>query len=238
MQIPPLAMTRGRKKDLTIPPSRTLTQQRDYRARKAHYVADLEERCRKAEEENVRLRKELADVRAQATNPALLLPQTVSNASSAEVVMQANPFHQADAAAELMQNLALAQDSIAKFQQIVFPGSQNTSSASTVCSAQRPLDHQTPNARPRPLLDPHTDDSIQGRKRLYVDDLPPFSSTPTTFQESSPSSSSECCGGLLNCDGLCESDDDDNNVNVIITRTSGLRSTGKALDSVTMNTWD
>lgn len=32
-------MTRGRKKDLTIPPSRALAQQRDYRARKAQYVS-------------------------------------------------------------------------------------------------------------------------------------------------------------------------------------------------------
>jgi hypothetical protein len=34
-------MTRGRKKDLTIPPSRALAQQRDYRARKAEYVYSL-----------------------------------------------------------------------------------------------------------------------------------------------------------------------------------------------------
>jgi len=71
-------MTRGRKKDLTIPPSRTLVQQRDYRARKAHYVASLEERCRNAEEENMQLRTELAEARAQVANPALLLPHTVS----------------------------------------------------------------------------------------------------------------------------------------------------------------
>lgn len=57
-------MTRGRKKDLTIPPTRALVQQRDYRARKAQYVSELEERCRKAEEDNVRLRKELSLARA------------------------------------------------------------------------------------------------------------------------------------------------------------------------------
>jgi hypothetical protein len=52
-------MTRGRKKDLTIPPSRALAHQRDYRARKAQYIADLEERCRRAEQENAELRKQL-----------------------------------------------------------------------------------------------------------------------------------------------------------------------------------
>jgi hypothetical protein len=71
-------MTRGRKKDLTIPPSRTLVQQRDYRARKAHYIANLEERCQRAEEENIRLRMELDEARALLTTPTLLHPETVS----------------------------------------------------------------------------------------------------------------------------------------------------------------
>lgn len=57
-------MTRGRKKDLTIPPSRSLDHQRAYRDRKAKYVADLEERCRKAEAENDALRRELRALKA------------------------------------------------------------------------------------------------------------------------------------------------------------------------------
>jgi bZIP transcription factor len=52
-------MARGRRKDHTIPLSRGLIHQRDYRARKAKYVSDLEERCRHAEAENEKLRKEL-----------------------------------------------------------------------------------------------------------------------------------------------------------------------------------
>ena len=52
-------MTRGRRRDTANPPSRALTIQRAYRDRKAKYVADLEDRCRKAEGENERLRKEL-----------------------------------------------------------------------------------------------------------------------------------------------------------------------------------
>lgn len=70
-------MTRGRKKDLTIPASRALTQQRDYRARKAQYVSDLEARCRSAEEENVRLKKELDLARAGA--PSVFSHQTVGH---------------------------------------------------------------------------------------------------------------------------------------------------------------
>ena len=72
-------MTRGRRKDLTIPPSRALLQQRDYRARKAQYVSDLEERCRRAEEDNDRLRKELDAMRLRLAAGGSLGP-------SAEVV--------------------------------------------------------------------------------------------------------------------------------------------------------
>ena len=59
-------MTRGRRKDTTLPPSRALVIQRAYRDRKARHLADLEERCRKAEEENERLRKELELARSES----------------------------------------------------------------------------------------------------------------------------------------------------------------------------
>lgn len=58
-------MTRGRQKDTTLPQSRALIVQRAYRDRKAKYIADLEDRCRKAEEENIRLKEELALARSQ-----------------------------------------------------------------------------------------------------------------------------------------------------------------------------
>ncbi|PBK91774.1 hypothetical protein ARMGADRAFT_186525 [Armillaria gallica] len=52
-------MTRGRKKDPTIPITRSLAQQRDYRARRAQYIADLEKKCHLLEMENYDLRQEL-----------------------------------------------------------------------------------------------------------------------------------------------------------------------------------
>lgn len=71
-------MRRGRKKDLTIPPTRALLQQRDYRARKANYITELEDRIRKVEEENAQLHKDLEAARAGLAVPALLLdPQVV-----------------------------------------------------------------------------------------------------------------------------------------------------------------
>ncbi|KAJ7620231.1 basic region leucin zipper protein [Roridomyces roridus] len=57
------SMARGRKKDLTIPLTRGLTMQRDYRARKSQYIADLEARCKAAEEENAFLKRQLDIVR-------------------------------------------------------------------------------------------------------------------------------------------------------------------------------
>jgi hypothetical protein len=71
-------MARGRKKDPTIMAGRALTLQRDYRARKAQYVADLEERCAAAEAENVRLREEIVFLRGQSGPPATLSPAVVS----------------------------------------------------------------------------------------------------------------------------------------------------------------
>lgn len=67
-------MTRGRRKDLTIPPSRALLQQRDYRARKAQYVADLEDRLRREEDENTKLRKEIDSLRMRAAASGSLGP--------------------------------------------------------------------------------------------------------------------------------------------------------------------
>ena len=75
-------MPRGRKKDLTKPPARSLIQQRDYRDRKARYIADLEERCRKAEEENVTLKEEIRKLKATQGSVGLMdqrNPETVSS---------------------------------------------------------------------------------------------------------------------------------------------------------------
>ncbi len=69
-------MTRGRRKDLTIPPSRALLQQRDYRARKDQYVADLEDRCRRAEEDNEKLRKELDSMRLRMAAGGTMAPSS------------------------------------------------------------------------------------------------------------------------------------------------------------------
>ncbi|KAJ7164413.1 hypothetical protein C8R46DRAFT_1352154 [Mycena filopes] len=69
-------MTRGRKKDLTAPPTRALTLQRDYRSRKAQYLADLEARYKVAEEENILASMRLRDSLAAASESFSQFMQT------------------------------------------------------------------------------------------------------------------------------------------------------------------
>ncbi|KDR75337.1 hypothetical protein GALMADRAFT_227000 [Galerina marginata CBS 339.88] len=218
-------MTRGRKKDLTIPPTRSLVQQRDYRARKANYIASLEERCRKAEEENIELRNELMQAKGRLANPAVILPETV------------------EASQELMHNLALATASLSKFQQLAFADTQSSSEASSSRSpqAQGPSETQF-QQQPSPAM---TESSFQpqplqgrnpnrpGRKQLFRDDSPTFSpgshrTSSEGFRSPSPDSSSECCGGILDCDALgCDGiiEQEGHMAGGTRSRLSGLRST-------------
>ncbi|KAJ7727720.1 hypothetical protein B0H16DRAFT_1383290 [Mycena metata] len=101
-------MTRGRKKDVTIPPTRALTLQRDYRARKTQYVSDLELRCRRAEEENLRLKQEVAFLRQQKSHSATLSPSLIQ------------------ASAQLRDILAAASTSVSHFMQAALPAADET----------------------------------------------------------------------------------------------------------------
>lgn len=65
-------MTRGRRKDTTLAPSRSLVVQRAYRDRKAKYLSDLEDRCRRVEEENERLRNELELARSESAPASII----------------------------------------------------------------------------------------------------------------------------------------------------------------------
>lgn len=64
-------MARGRKKNLSLPPSRSLEHQRAFRARRAHYLAELEERCHRAETENEILRQEIVSLRSGLPTQAI-----------------------------------------------------------------------------------------------------------------------------------------------------------------------
>ncbi|KAF9445903.1 hypothetical protein P691DRAFT_805009 [Macrolepiota fuliginosa MF-IS2] len=224
-------MTRGRKKDLTIPPTRALVQQRDYRARKANYVADLEERVRKAEAENAQLRQDLEAARAGLASPSTLFSPQV-----------------ADASRDLMQHLSLATSSLSRFQQLAFPDRPHPSippflqlpplqdlpnparpasfpspapsppfSQATLQSSGRSTGQSSMTSLPTISPPPLSNTSYpSGRKRLYREDSPeplePSRSVRKILSRHdkptrSPSSESECCGGILDCRDLVEEGD-------------------------------
>ncbi|KAF8893860.1 hypothetical protein BD779DRAFT_1797838 [Infundibulicybe gibba] len=203
-------MTRGRKKDLTIPPTRALAQQRDYRARKAQYVADLEDRCRRAEEENIRLRQELAVVRGGPI-PTIFGQQT------------------AQASSELMESLTLASESIARFQQLMFSGRSSGSAEQSNGNRLRPASFPSPGDFP---LHPRSSSTNSHMPQPPEQQMRGGTSPgPSRLVSSrSPSPDSECCGGIMDCQNLIEESDiedeeeeeDEGNARM---RISGLRST-------------
>lgn len=212
-------MTRGRKKDLTIPPTRSLVQQRDYRARKAHYVAELEDRCRRAEEENKQLRQELEVARANMSVPFLYNPLA------------------AEMSAELLHNLNAASDSLAKFQDFarshpLTASSSHGASSSRLESVRLPPLQEHHASAPRthlPPILPHlpalpplrsvNDRPMQEtgighhpyspRRRFCPEDsASPSSDSTEPAHRSQPrrrsaSSESDCCGGYFDCDTYC-----------------------------------
>ncbi|TFK54313.1 hypothetical protein OE88DRAFT_1654927 [Heliocybe sulcata] len=215
-------MTRGRKKDLTIPPTRALTQQRDYRARKAQYLADLEERCLKAEEENMQLKKRIEALEAQ------------NGISAAAMRFSPEMVH---TTTELMQHVAAVQASLVNFQQVMIarpagPGTNvSAPSAASSTSAVHPnnllsvpsaafqlpptppaLSPQTlarevlaslPHLTIPPAVMPTPDASTQDERETRD-----WQNNTSSHTDRSESPMSECCGGIMDCTGLIESEDE------------------------------
>lgn len=128
-------MARGRRKDTTLPLSRANVIQRAYRDRKARHVADLEDRCRKAEEENVRLKQELALARSQS-------PYAPLNADLAQ------------ACSDLMHSLQRAQTALSLFQQrelVPVPESDKKIPSATELDIAAVLTHALRQDPPAPL---------------------------------------------------------------------------------------
>ncbi|KAG1898059.1 uncharacterized protein F5891DRAFT_502135 [Suillus fuscotomentosus] len=215
-------MVRGRKRDLTAAPTRQLTQQRDYRARKARYLTELEQRCLKAEDENVRLRRELELARAAIPFGS---PQEVVQVSS-----------------ELLRDLLNASASIARFQQITAPRAPvpldvnsfhhrqpSISSYSQPPAGPSNLRHsessspRQASSQPITILPSHVlalqefrahpsppNRILSPIDERRMDRTPASSSTSSQARETSPSpslGSEECCGGYIDCTQLIEEDE-------------------------------
>ncbi|KAI0823737.1 hypothetical protein BC628DRAFT_503211 [Trametes gibbosa] len=157
-------MTRGRRKDMTIPPSRALLQQRDYRARKAQYLADLELRVKKAEEENAHLRQEVETLQSKLKNavpppaqspygPEVVCLRPTMLARRPPLTTPSLPPSQAAASSDLMHHLAVASASITRFQQLAFhPGGAGSGGHHV---NRTPITLATPTYTPSPVAPPH-----------------------------------------------------------------------------------
>ena len=64
---------------MTTAPTHTTVYQRNYRAQRARYVADLEERIRRLETENEQLRTNLETARANQTVPPQISPECLND---------------------------------------------------------------------------------------------------------------------------------------------------------------
>ncbi|KAI9062941.1 hypothetical protein FKP32DRAFT_767180 [Trametes sanguinea] len=217
-------MTRGRRKDMTIPPSRALLQQRDYRARKAAYLADLEVRVKKAEDENALLRQEVEALQAKLK----AAPPPTQPLYGPEV---------AAASSDLMHHLAVASASITRFQQLAFyPGPSGSGSGHHV--NRTPITLATPTYTPSPVAPPHSHKlSVSPRIELpplALPGRPPADRDRAPYREQPPSmyshrplpppslgpapppphspprySGPEYRGGYMDCDGPDEDEDDE-----------------------------
>nr|THU76810.1 hypothetical protein K435DRAFT_974277 [Dendrothele bispora CBS 962.96] len=113
-------MVRGRKRDVAAPLTRSLILQRDYRARKAQYVADLEAKVRKFEQQNESLTKEVEDLRTQ------LYRREVHRAGEVlDLLPSQGDVDKAHGLSDVLNHLSLASSSIQHFQQVTL-GSHQT----------------------------------------------------------------------------------------------------------------
>ncbi|EIN07860.1 hypothetical protein PUNSTDRAFT_135377 [Punctularia strigosozonata HHB-11173 SS5] len=197
-------MARGRKRDLTIQASRSLVLQRAYRDRKAKYVAELEERCSKAEAENEQLKQELVLLRASSGDGG-------GDAGGRHAVV--DPHLMLDTCSEMISGLDKTKELVSRLQQ----------------AAQR--SNAAPQRRP-PLAPPatHSDAGETSRTTpaseaaelaiatllarfseqgapIAVSDMQ--AETASTTTTTSAIDEEECCGGILDCRGLVEEEEDE-----------------------------
>lgn len=197
-------MPRGRKKDLTKPPARSLIQQRDYRDRKARYISDLEERCRKAEEENVTLKEEIRKLKATQGSVGLM--------------DQRNP-ETAEAAADLFEKLSQASGSLARFQALASGRSTKPcyGNSDDTCTCDNAEVISVPPSEPLPSAfhspDISTPHFVAEHASHPADDILDTVPTPT---------SDKCCAGIFECEGELEFSAISSNS---LERWSGVRST-------------
>lgn len=219
-------MTRGRKKDQTIPVSRSLVLQRAYRDRKAKYVTELEERCQKAEEESERLRQELAST--HATTPPNLNAVVVSShvPFTRVIALLSCVQRQAQTCGEMLQQLDTMKGLVHRLQSQALAGGTaavQDEQASTGYVYTPPSFFHGWYIRTNPPLRASALPQATSAFELSVATMlaqlsaqPGPASVSVTADPSADSAdpesidvdSPECCGGILDCRDLCADDHD------------------------------
>ncbi|KZT35989.1 hypothetical protein SISSUDRAFT_1064054 [Sistotremastrum suecicum HHB10207 ss-3] len=167
-------MVRGRRKDLTAPPSRALAQQRAYRARKEEAWTHLQERCERLEEENALLRQQLQAVTGHGA------PSWTSSAAGIS------------ASSALMEHLDRAYEALGQYRQQAMNGAFQSRPGDSRAYGSSGQLLQTPDPLDSSLL---TTVSYE-RGAAFESAQQIRQSSPTSVAES------ECCGGFIDCTEL------------------------------------
>ncbi|THU90626.1 hypothetical protein K435DRAFT_864127 [Dendrothele bispora CBS 962.96] len=189
-------MVRGRKPDPNAPLSRSLLSQRDYRARKAQYVSDLEQKCKQLEEENERLTREVESLRQELGGTSRDDSSLPSHLTSEGALVD-----RAHALTGVLNHLQIAITSIQNFQQATLGphfnpqshhryepirvASLNSASSDSSSSSPQQALSSTSSSTPSSHHGP-----FPGSRSISTDDWDP--------------NSPGCCGGILDCRGLTD----------------------------------
>ncbi|KAJ3810354.1 hypothetical protein EV368DRAFT_80682 [Lentinula lateritia] len=165
-------MVRGRKKDMTIPVSRTIALQRDYRERKAKYVSDLEDKCKSLEEQNARLNEEISELRELLSKREQRTP-----GPNLELLECGIEVSKKEAFGDVIKTLSAAMNSIQNFTHLA-EGQRNSNSSSSTPAASV-ASSSSLSSRASSSSDPYSAYQMQASTRCpsSVVESPTFSSS-------------------------------------------------------------
>ncbi|KAF9056921.1 hypothetical protein BDP27DRAFT_1408499 [Rhodocollybia butyracea] len=169
-------MVRGRKRDVSAPLTRSLVLQRDYRARKAKYISDLESRCHKLEIDKERLSKEVEDLKSKLRQKDIDQKETLASLTTEAELEKAHALN------NVMFSLSSAAASIKSFQNLTMGPDYDLSKDSPIDQKPCRIPH-TPSNTLSALSDP---------SEFFADDFRPIqlrspvSDTSRSLSVSSP----------------------------------------------------
>ncbi|KAI0072391.1 hypothetical protein K474DRAFT_1678693 [Panus rudis PR-1116 ss-1] len=213
-------MTRGRKKDMTLAPSRALIQQREYRNRKQQYITSLEDKCKRLETENSELKTEVRELRLQIAARGII-PTDKDVAAASEDLL--NKLNASSAALNHFRQLAFDKP-LSEYSHHLSDNSLSVPLSSTIVHPIYPLtpDYDSPRYSPSNSgssnISQHSEmpipvpsmSSMPGPSSFTTqswDSLPTTSAAPNAYPPGNMGQSAvvepetDCCWGLFDCGG-------------------------------------